>query len=280
MPSCSAIRRDTAAGRRADRRASAWALRPAWPRSGSGSGDVGSCSGETHRPHARRHAVPVRAACSAMAASSRSAATRCPAAASSPPSPTSPHSATPRPNSSASTRRWSSASPSAPRMLEAAKREAERANDAKSALPRRGQPRPAAAAACRAPVHPCAVAARRHPQYRGWRRQIDGALDSTTDLLAGLLDISRLDAGGLVPEPRAFPLADVLEPLAAEFRRARRRNAACSCAACHRAPGCAAIRNCCAACCRTSSPTPCATPMKVASCLAAGAMPDSFRIEV
>ena len=49
-------------------------------------------------------------------------------------------------------------------------------------------------------------------------RQIRGALDSTTDLLTGLLDMSRLEAGGLVPEPRPFPLAEVLEPLASEFQ--------------------------------------------------------------
>ena len=47
--------------------------------------------------------------------------------------------------------------------------------------------------------------------------QIRGALDSTTDLLTGLLDMSRLEAGGQVPEPREFPLAEVLEPLASEF---------------------------------------------------------------
>src|SRR5690606_5308885 len=43
------------------------------------------------------------------------------------------------------------------------------------------------------------------------------ALDSTGDLLTGLLEMSRLEAGGLVPEPRAFALAEVLEPLASEF---------------------------------------------------------------
>ncbi|MCD9127460.1 hybrid sensor histidine kinase/response regulator [Luteimonas fraxinea] len=48
-------------------------------------------------------------------------------------------------------------------------------------------------------------------------RQIRGALDSTSDLLTGLFDMSRLEAGGLVPQPRAFPLAEVLEPLASEF---------------------------------------------------------------
>ena len=47
--------------------------------------------------------------------------------------------------------------------------------------------------------------------------QISGALDSTSDLLTGLLDMSRLEGGGLVPQTREFPLADVLEPLASEF---------------------------------------------------------------
>lgn len=53
---------------------------------------------------------------------------------------------------------------------------------------------------------------------RGTARQIRGALDSTGDLLAGLLDMSRLEGGGLVPQPRAFPLAEVLDPLTSEFR--------------------------------------------------------------
>ncbi|MET4615499.1 signal transduction histidine kinase/Na+/proline symporter [Stenotrophomonas sp. 2619] len=48
-------------------------------------------------------------------------------------------------------------------------------------------------------------------------RQIRGALDSTDDLLSGLLDISRLEAGGLVADPRPFALASVLDPLAQEF---------------------------------------------------------------
>ncbi|KRG63115.1 regulator [Stenotrophomonas humi] len=48
-------------------------------------------------------------------------------------------------------------------------------------------------------------------------RQIRGALDSTDDLLSGLLDISRLEAGGLVADPRPFALSNVLDPLAQEF---------------------------------------------------------------
>lgn len=56
------------------------------------------------------------------------------------------------------------------------------------------------------------------PAQRDSVRQVQGALDSTTDLIAGLLDMSRLEAGGLDPEPRAFALAEVLDPLASEFR--------------------------------------------------------------
>lgn len=48
-------------------------------------------------------------------------------------------------------------------------------------------------------------------------RQIRGALDSTDDLLSGLLDISRLEAGGLVADPGPFALSTVLDPLAQEF---------------------------------------------------------------
>ncbi|MCL7713065.1 hybrid sensor histidine kinase/response regulator [Stenotrophomonas mori] len=103
-------------------------------------------------------------------------------------------------------------------LLEAAKREAERANDAKSRfLAAIGhdllQPLHAAhlftdslAQQVQAPPQQQAVA------------QIRGALDSTAQLLTGLFDMSRLEAGGLVPQPRAMPLAEVLDPLASEFR--------------------------------------------------------------
>jgi len=47
--------------------------------------------------------------------------------------------------------------------------------------------------------------------------QTRGALDSTTDLLGSLLDLSRLDAGGLAPQSREFPLSEVLAPLVSEF---------------------------------------------------------------
>lgn len=49
-------------------------------------------------------------------------------------------------------------------------------------------------------------------------RHLNDALAATEGLLAGLLDIARLEGGRLHPQPREFPLAEVLEPLAAEFR--------------------------------------------------------------
>jgi signal transduction histidine kinase/CheY-like chemotaxis protein len=47
---------------------------------------------------------------------------------------------------------------------------------------------------------------------------IDSALSSAEGLLGGLLDISRLDAGGMPMERRTFAAADLLVNLAAEFR--------------------------------------------------------------
>jgi PAS domain S-box-containing protein len=47
---------------------------------------------------------------------------------------------------------------------------------------------------------------------------LNGALAATEALLAGLLDIARLEGGRLLPQPRDFALAEVIDPLAAEFR--------------------------------------------------------------
>ena len=102
--------------------------------------------------------------------------------------------------------------------LEAAKRDAEHANDAKSRF------LAAIGHDLLQPLHAAhlftdALHQRtREPEARALARQIDGALDSTTGLLTSLLDMSRLEAGGLVPEPRAVPLSEVLEPLLSEFR--------------------------------------------------------------
>lgn len=49
-------------------------------------------------------------------------------------------------------------------------------------------------------------------------KQIDGALGSAESLLGGLLDISRLDAGGMTPQVREFCLDELLRHLADEFR--------------------------------------------------------------
>ena len=49
-------------------------------------------------------------------------------------------------------------------------------------------------------------------------RHLNGALAATEGLLGGLLDIARLESGRLHPQLRTFALADVLDPLAAEFR--------------------------------------------------------------
>ncbi|MEN1957240.1 PAS-domain containing protein [Luteimonas changyuni] len=101
--------------------------------------------------------------------------------------------------------------------LDQARREAERANDAKSRF------LTAVGHDLLQPLHAAhlftdALAEQVQGRQKESLGQIRGALDSTTDLLTGLFDMARLEAGGLVPQPRAFPLAEVLEPLASEFR--------------------------------------------------------------
>ncbi|MBW8807275.1 MAG: PAS-domain containing protein, partial [Lysobacter sp.] len=101
--------------------------------------------------------------------------------------------------------------------LQVATREAERANEAKSRF------LAAVGHDLMQPLHAAqlftdALAQQLdQPTQRETATQIAGALESTGDLLNGLLDMSRLQAGGLVPQPREFPLAEVLEPLASEF---------------------------------------------------------------
>jgi signal transduction histidine kinase len=101
--------------------------------------------------------------------------------------------------------------------LESARHEAERANDAKSRF------LAAIGHDLLQPLHAAhlftdALAQQVPEDGRNSVKQIRGALDSTTDLLTALLDMSRLESGGLDPQPREFALADVLEPLASEFR--------------------------------------------------------------
>jgi signal transduction histidine kinase/CheY-like chemotaxis protein len=56
------------------------------------------------------------------------------------------------------------------------------------------------------------------PGHREALANIDGALGSAESLLTGLLDISRLDAGGMDPKPQVFRIDDLLQPLVAEFQ--------------------------------------------------------------
>jgi signal transduction histidine kinase/Na+/proline symporter/CheY-like chemotaxis protein len=107
------------------------------------------------------------------------------------------------------------------RSLDRARHEAERANDAKSRF------LTAVGHDLLQPLHAAqlftdALARQFDPERRSGTGadvlgQLRGALDSTTDLLTGLFDMARLEAGGLVPQPRDFPLAEVLDPLASEF---------------------------------------------------------------
>jgi signal transduction histidine kinase/Na+/proline symporter len=101
--------------------------------------------------------------------------------------------------------------------LEAAKAEAERANQAKSRF---------LAAVSHDLLQPINAAhlfthalaqQLRHAEYREPVANIDGALSSSEALLAGILDISRLDAGGLAPRVESFPVDEMMSHLAAEF---------------------------------------------------------------
>ena len=103
-------------------------------------------------------------------------------------------------------------------MLDEARDEAERANDAKSRL------LTAIGHDLLQPVHAAqlfADALLQQTQDAGKQRsiaQIQGALDATNDLLTDLFDLSRIESGGLVVEKRNFPLSELLDPLAAQFR--------------------------------------------------------------
>jgi signal transduction histidine kinase len=55
------------------------------------------------------------------------------------------------------------------------------------------------------------------PATRNLVRQTAFALDSVEDLLEALLEISKLDAGAIVPQPADVPLADLLRAMLIEF---------------------------------------------------------------
>ncbi len=102
--------------------------------------------------------------------------------------------------------------------LDQARRVAERANEAKSRF------LAAISHDVLQPLHAAqlfghALAERlRHDEYRDTLGNLRSALGSTEALLEGLLDISRLDAGHQPIERRDFPIQQLLEPMAAEFR--------------------------------------------------------------
>lgn len=101
---------------------------------------------------------------------------------------------------------------------EHARGEAERANQAKTrflAAVSHDLAQPLNAAKLFA--HALAQHIREDPLAREGVDNIAGALQSAEGLLAGLLDISRLDAGGMNPRVQAFPLNDTLQHLATEF---------------------------------------------------------------
>ena len=114
--------------------------------------------------------------------------------------------------------------------LESAKVQAERANNAKSRF---------LAAVSHDLVQPLNAAqlmthslARRveDEEQRNAVARISGALGATEDLLEGLLDISRLDAGGLEPRVIEFPLGELFQQLSGEFSvLARERGLALHC---------------------------------------------------
>ena len=57
----------------------------------------------------------------------------------------------------------------------------------------------------------------RAPELAALARRIDRSVDALEDLLDALLDVSKLDAGAIQPERRAFALQPLLERLADEF---------------------------------------------------------------
>ena len=102
--------------------------------------------------------------------------------------------------------------------LDHARREAERANQAKSRFLAAvshdlAQPLNAAHLFTHALAQQL-----RHAQYREAVANIDGALTSAEGLLSGLLDISRLESGGMSAKVQAFCVDELLQHLAAEFR--------------------------------------------------------------
>lgn len=103
-------------------------------------------------------------------------------------------------------------------LLMLAKREAEQANKAKS------QFLAAASHDLRQPLQAmsmCTATLQRMPLPEAAREVVEDirrCLSACNDLLGGLLDVSRLDAGAVQPKSAVFAIGDVLETIEAEFR--------------------------------------------------------------
>jgi len=101
------------------------------------------------------------------------------------------------------------------RALAEATAEAQRANTAKSRF------LAAVSHDLMQPLHAAQLFAHALAEHGGEAstvRHLQGALAATEGLLAGLLDIARLEGGRLRAQPREFALSEVLGPLAAEFQ--------------------------------------------------------------
>jgi CheY-like chemotaxis protein len=98
-----------------------------------------------------------------------------------------------------------------------------------------------------------------------WPQRIDSALRAAEDLLDGLLDISRLDAGSLKPE-RPCSVAEPAVLAAGTVRAAWPNSAGSNCACIAPAWYAQRPRPAARASCRTSSPTRCAIPSTAACC--------------
>lgn len=103
------------------------------------------------------------------------------------------------------------------------KEEAERANQAKSRF------LAAASHDLRQPIHALSLfvaqlAQGEHtPGTRELIRNIEASVGALDDLLHALLDISKLDAGVMVPAVSAFPIADLLKRIATDYGNAARK---------------------------------------------------------
>jgi hypothetical protein len=192
------------------------------------------------------HARTSPSASSPMAASWKSAATRCRAAASSRPSPTSPPSAAPRRRCCSRTKPWNSASPTAPPRSNPRVAKPSVPNDAK------GRFLAAIGHDLLQPLH----AAHLFTDALGQQVPESGPRECEADSRRAGFDHGPADGAarpvapgsgaGWIRSRANFALAEVLDPLASEFRVLAAEHGLRSIMR-RRTPGSAATRSCCAA---------------------------------